>query len=106
VEVHLIRGGCLVQQFLIHQESYNRKALRTAMNKTFFAGQAEMFGSSREDINDMRIIASWCMNRKNESVIIDAREAGEIKELEQRVVQALAAIREEGVNGVKTAAKT
>jgi DNA polymerase-3 subunit epsilon len=89
VEVHLIHGGRLAAQFIVNQDNADRRELRRALKHVFFSGQTEMFNGTREDINDMRIIASWCMTKRNESAVIDVNGTADAKALETLVINEL-----------------
>ncbi len=71
VEVHFIKGGMLAAQFLVDQKRIARKELETALRDIYAGRQAELFGNRREDIDEMRIIASWCLTRREESSFVD-----------------------------------
>jgi hypothetical protein len=71
VEVHCIKEGMLARQALIDQKSPDRRALRSLLSGVFGIRQAELFQGRREDINDMRIIATWRLTRHDESEVVE-----------------------------------
>ncbi|MBI5647020.1 MAG: DEDD exonuclease domain-containing protein [Ignavibacteriae bacterium] len=72
VEVHCMKSGMLVAQELLDQRACTRQNVRTLLSESFFSGQNELFLGGKEDIAEMRIIASWCLTRRDESVVIEA----------------------------------
>ena len=71
VEVHFIKGGMLAAQLLVDQKNPVRKTLELMLLDVYAGRQAELFGNRLEDIDEMRIIASWCLTRRDESSVLD-----------------------------------
>jgi DNA polymerase III subunit epsilon len=71
VEVHFIKGGMLAAQFLVDQKRIVKKDLLDALRDIYAGRQTELFGGRIEDIDEMRIIASWCLTRRDESTYVD-----------------------------------
>ncbi|MBL0175668.1 MAG: DEDD exonuclease domain-containing protein [Ignavibacteria bacterium] len=93
VELHCIKGGMLAKQQLVDQKSIPRVALRALLTEVFGGQQPELFQSSTEDINEMRIIASWCLTRRDESSVVEVDQHAGIPSLLDAVV---AAVRDAG----------
>jgi DNA polymerase III subunit epsilon len=74
VEMHCIKSGVLAASMLIDQKAVRRKELRDTFAELFFTDQTELFLRSKEDVNEMRIIASWCLTRSEESTVIEVDE--------------------------------
>ncbi len=81
VEVHLIKAGMLAAQFLVDQKGFSRDQLFRSLEDVFSSRQAELFTGRQEDIDEMRIIASWCLNRRADSRILDVLDDVTIEEL-------------------------
>jgi hypothetical protein len=71
VELHLIKQGMLAYQVLLDQKHVKKSEIRHTLDKVFSTKQAEIFGMRKEDINEMRIIASWCLTRRDDSSVIE-----------------------------------
>jgi DNA polymerase III subunit epsilon len=81
VEVHLIRSGMLARQLTIDQKSVARAQLREQLEQVFFTRQTELFQGRKEDIDEMRIIASWCLRRSDDSVVVEVEQTPELDAL-------------------------
>lgn len=93
VEVHMIKSGMLAAQILLDQKKFSRDQLHSNLEGVFSSRQADLFTGRQEDIDEMRIIASWCLNRRADSHIIDVEDDVSIDALTRSVT---AAIRESG----------
>jgi len=103
VEVHLIKTGMLAAQVLVDQKHVKAVELRAELERVFYSQQEEIFGSRREDINEMRIIASWCLTRRDDSTVIEADEFAGLDELLAYTLDCIAnAGREEAVAALPT----
>ena len=89
VEVHLIKAGMLAAQFLLDQKKLSRDQLRSQVEDVFSSRQAELFTGRKEDIDEMRIIASWCLNRRADSRILDVLDGVSIDTLTQTIADAI-----------------
>jgi hypothetical protein len=89
VEVHCIREGMLVKKMLVDQKSIPRSVLREMLEEAFSSRQVELFQGAREDINEMRIIASWCLTRRDESTVIETDRHNGLTALLRAVVDAV-----------------
>ena len=86
VEVHLIRAGMLAKQIMVDQKNLAKGFLREQLEQVFFTRQTELFQGRKEDIDEMRIIASWCLRRSDESTVVEVNEIQELDELVELVV--------------------
>ena len=89
VDVHLIKSGMLAAQFLLDQKSVPEAMLRSRIEDVFFSRQEELFTGRKEDIDEMRIIASWCLTRRAESVFTEVRPDDDIDTVLARVTDAV-----------------
>ncbi len=89
VEVHLIKSGMLAAQFMVDQKSIPQQQLRNRIEEVFYARQEELFQGRREDIDEMRIIASWCLTRRNDSMILEIDLDAPLDESVDAVIDAL-----------------
>jgi DNA polymerase III subunit epsilon len=87
VEVHLIRAGMLTRQIMIDQRNVAKSTLREHLELVFFTRQTELFQGRKEDIDEMRIIASWCLRRSDDSVAVEVDDACTLDVLCRRVLQ-------------------
>jgi DNA polymerase III subunit epsilon len=71
VELHFIKGGMLASRMLVDQKRIDRRELASVLLDIYAARQTELFTARREDIDEMRIIASWCLTRGDESTFLD-----------------------------------
>lgn len=78
LEIHFIRGGMLAAQMFVDQRALPWKAMRAEIEEVYFSRQARLFGAGVEDIDEMRIIASWCLTRRDESAVIEVDPAANI----------------------------
>ena len=92
VELHFIRQGRLASTMTVDQRSFPAGKVRRMMDKVFSRTQTELFGLDKADINEMRIIASWCLTRDDESTVVEYDRYGDAEMLlaavEQAVIQA------------------
>ncbi|MBN1449228.1 MAG: DEDD exonuclease domain-containing protein [Bacteroidetes bacterium] len=93
VELHLIQSGMLAAQLMIDQKNIPVPLLHSRMGEVFFGRQEELFQGRREDIDEMRIIASWCLTRRADSTILEISTG---MSLEQCVDMVIAALRTAG----------
>jgi len=91
VEVHLIRSGMLMRQLLLGQNVIAPITLLQALKEIFFSEQEEIFQGRMDDVNEMRIIASWCFTRRNESEIIEANSFADAQALFRNVAEKIKA---------------
>jgi excinuclease UvrABC nuclease subunit len=91
VELHFIKSGMLARQMLVDQKHMKQAEIRAALEHVFFSKQAEIFGSRKEDINEMRIIASWCLTRRDDSTVIEADGFDDLDTLLSHVVERIEA---------------
>ncbi|MBE0643644.1 MAG: DEDD exonuclease domain-containing protein [Bacteroidetes bacterium] len=71
VEIHFIKSGMLAAQLLVDQRNVPERELFTQIEDVYFSRQEELFMGGKEDIDEMRIIASWCLTRRDESVVLE-----------------------------------
>jgi DNA polymerase III subunit epsilon len=81
VELHVIKSGMLAFQMLVDQKKVNRTQIANSLETVLYSKQAEIFGNAKEDINEMRIIASWCLTRRDDSTVVDTDEYKSPEEL-------------------------
>ncbi|MBR9978240.1 MAG: DEDD exonuclease domain-containing protein [Bacteroidetes bacterium] len=82
VEIHLIREGMLAAQFLVDQTLLPDSKLRPVLDDVYFSRQERaMFTRGTEDIDEMRIIASWCLTRRDDSRIVEVAESDDADDL-------------------------
>ena len=86
VEVHLIKSGMLARQLMIDQKNIAKAFLREQLEQVFFSRQTELFHGRKEDINEMRIIASWCLKRTDDSAVVEVEGIPDINSLLQLVL--------------------
>ena len=100
VELQFIKGGMLASTMLVDQRTIPEKKLEKISRQVYHDGQEKLFDDGREDINEMRIIASWSLTRRHESVVIDADSFESVASLLESVASLLeriiTAIREAG----------
>lgn len=89
VEVHCIRGGMLVAQCLIDQKNPNTAELLYDIERTFFTLQEEMFVQRPRDVNEMRIVITWCLTRRDETTVIEVDQFENAKAVEKQVLEEL-----------------
>jgi DNA polymerase-3 subunit epsilon len=89
LDVHLIKSGMLAAQFLVDQKNVPEAMLRSNIEDVFFSRQAELFTGRKEDIDEMRILASWCLTRRDESTFVEIDPAFNIDDAFSRVLAAL-----------------
>lgn len=90
VEIHVIRHGRLLLQEVADQKRPDEVRMGTLVRRAFFEEQQSLPFAGEEDVNEMRIISSWCLTRRNESVIVDVREGQTLPEVLQAVMEAVA----------------
>lgn len=71
IEAHLIHHGRLAATMLLDQKAIARKEVERQLREVYAAPQQELFGNDKADIDEMRIIASWCLTRRDESRVVD-----------------------------------
>ncbi|MCB2203947.1 DEDD exonuclease domain-containing protein [bacterium] len=89
VDVHLIKSGMLAAQFLVDQKSLPEVLLHNKIEDVFFSRQEELFQGRKEDIDEMRIIASWCLTRRHESTIVEILPEDTIESACERSAEAI-----------------
>ncbi|MFZ1731870.1 MAG: DEDD exonuclease domain-containing protein [Bacteroidota bacterium] len=93
VEIHYIKSGMLVAQTLVDQRKLPLRELRNNIEEVYFSRQKALFTGGKEDIDEMRIIASWCLTRRDESLVLEVdscSSADEVLELLGRAVGEMA----------------
>ncbi|NOY06995.1 MAG: GIY-YIG nuclease family protein, partial [Chlorobi bacterium] len=70
VEVHLVKGGRVVWRDMIDQVRPKISAIMKQVERFFTNEQRELFHHTIEDINEMRIIATYCLSHREESVLL------------------------------------
>lgn len=89
VEIHFIRMGMLAAQTLVDQKQLPLKDLRALSEDIYFSRQEVLFAGGVEDIDEMRIIASWCLTRREESTVVEVNDGEDLGELLSRLVAAV-----------------
>ncbi len=86
VEVHFIKSGMLSTQLLADQKQPPRKELHSAIEEVYFSRQSELFTGGKEDIDEMRIIASWCLTRRDDSLVLEVDPSEGVEEVLETLV--------------------
>ncbi|MDH7515901.1 MAG: DEDD exonuclease domain-containing protein [Bacteroidota bacterium] len=92
VEVHCLREGMAAGQAIVDQKRPDRRSLRRLLAQAFRPPQGSLFPCSREEIADMRIIATWCLTRSRESRIVEVDDYADAGSLFMAVLDAVATV--------------
>lgn len=85
IEVHCLRAGLLARQFLIDQKEIDRARLKREVSDIYFSGQNELFESGTHDSLEMRIIASWCLTHRDESIMLPVEDDASLSQVLTRL---------------------
>jgi hypothetical protein len=89
VEIHFIKAGMLAAQTLVDQRNLPVRELFTTIEEIYFSRQEELFTGGKEDIDEMRIIASWCLTRRDESQVLEADRCESVEEVLAMLVESI-----------------
>lgn len=92
VEIHFIKSGMLAAQLLVDQRQLPKKELHTQIEDVYFSRQEQLFAGGVEDIDEMRIIASWCLTRREESAVLEVDRCVSIEEVMEMLEDAIGGI--------------
>jgi excinuclease UvrABC nuclease subunit len=90
VEVHCLRGGKLARKAVANQQEIDRKGIEKMIREIYGARQRELFETEREVVSEMRIIAMWCLAHRDETIIVNVLQGGNIKSVAREVCEAIA----------------
>jgi DNA polymerase-3 subunit epsilon len=89
VEIHFIKSGMLIAQILVDQRKLPKRELYTNVEEVYFSRQNELFTGGKEDIDEMRIIASWCLTRRDESLVLEVDQCTSVEEVLEMILGAV-----------------
>jgi DNA polymerase-3 subunit epsilon len=89
VEFHFIKSGMLASQRLADQRNLPKRELRRIVEEVYFGRQEVLFAGGKEDIDEMRIIASWCLTRRDESLVLEVDRCGSVEEVMEMIEEAM-----------------
>ncbi len=89
VELHWIRQGRLLRQEVMNQRAPDHVRIARQVRECFFGEQEALTFVGEEDVNEMRIISSWCLTRRQESEIVDVAPSHPPEAVTEDVLRAI-----------------